>query len=133
MMLATPAVGLLSSSHILPKTIGSLGDEVIGEEDKNRELVNKLPVPEEVRSLSPEEEEEIAEILSQNFDINVKPEIEGKRLNRTYGFIGGEQHLYRYPGDNLFKHADNASDWIMYGPAGIAPHLGAWGYFVPSQ
>ncbi len=31
------------------------------------------------------------------------------------------------------KHADNATDWAMYGSAGIAPGLGAWGYFVPSE
>lgn len=41
--------------------------------------------------------------------------------------------MYRYPGDNLYAHADNTSDWAKYGDAGIAPGLGAWGYFVPSK
>jgi hypothetical protein len=47
--------------------------------------------------------------------------------------IGGEQHLYRYPGDVLEAHARDAQDWAMYGSSGIAPGLGAYGYFAPSK
>lgn len=90
-------------------------------------------VPQEVRPLEPQEEKKITDILSSNLGLNVKAEIDGIKLNRNYGLIGGEQHLYRYPGDNLYAHADNSSDWAKYGDAGIAPGLGAWGYFAPSQ
>ncbi|OGE25194.1 hypothetical protein A3H85_02765 [Candidatus Daviesbacteria bacterium RIFCSPLOWO2_02_FULL_40_8] len=90
-------------------------------------------VPTEVRKLTIEEEKEIEEILSQQYNLPVKAEIDGIKLNRSYGLIGGEQHLYRYPGDTVFKHADTTSDWAMYGGSGIAPGLGAWGYFVPSE
>ncbi len=41
--------------------------------------------------------------------------------------------MYRYPGDNLYAHADSTSDFARYGDAGIAPGLGAWGYFSPSS
>lgn len=93
----------------------------------------KREVPEEVRKLTPSEDEKIAKILSDRFGFKVTPQLEGIGLNRTYGIIGGEQHLYRYPGDTLQAHADNATEWAMYGGSGIAPGLGAWGYFAPSK
>lgn len=112
-----------------------LQNGITKKEDKNALLAQTLKneVPPEVRPLNTEEETKITNILTENLGIPVKAELEGIRLNRSYGLIGGEQHLYRYPGDNLFKHADNASDWAMYGPAGIAPGLGAWGYFTHSS
>lgn len=95
------------------------------------ELIDKLPS--ENRNLTKEEEKVVEETITKNTGIKVAAELEGKRLNRTYGLIGGEQHLYRYPGDRLENHASNAQDWAMYGGAGIAPGLGAWGYFAPSR
>lgn len=110
-------------------------DNVLKGYDRNVLLAQSLSddVPNEVRSLSPTEEKNITDILSRNFGFKVTAELESIRLNRNYGLIGGEQHLYRYPGDNLYAHADSASDWAKYGEAGIAPGLGAWGYFVPSK
>lgn len=104
-------------------------------EDKNALLAKALKeeVPVDVRALTNDEELKISSTLSDYLGMDVKPEINGIKLNRSYGLIGGEQHLYRYPGDNLLKHADNAVDSAMYIPAGIAPGLGAWGYFAPSQ
>lgn len=130
MLLTTPAAGVLPTTHLLAG-----GGLIQGLEDKNAVLASQLQqvVPKEMRSLIPQEEEEIADILSKNLGFKAAASLEGKRLNRSYGFIGGEQHLYRYPGDTLFKHADNAKDWAMYGPAGIAPGLGAWGYFAASE
>ncbi len=103
--------------------------------DKNVLLAEQLKkqVPTEMRSLNSTEEQTISKTLSDSFGFKVAPEIDGLRLNRSYGMIGGEQHLYRYPGDNLHKHADTSSDWAMYGGSGIAPGLGAWGYFAPSE
>jgi hypothetical protein len=103
--------------------------------DQNILLAQSLSekVPGEVRSLNPMEEKEIAELLSKTFGFKVTAELDSIRLNRSYGLIGGEQHLYRYPGDNLYAHADSTTDYASYGGAGIAPGLGAWGYFAPSQ
>lgn len=103
--------------------------------DKNVLLASQLKekVPEEMRSLTAEEEKDLSSVLTENFGFRVVPEIDGIKLNRSYGVIGGEQHLYRYPGDNLHKHADTTADWAMYGGAGIAPGLGAWGYFASSE
>lgn len=93
----------------------------------------KEALPKEVRPLDAQEESKMVDILSKSFNIRVVSEINGIKLNRSYGIIGGEQHLYRYPGDNIYAHADSSLDWAMYGEAGIAPNLGAWGYFAPSK
>lgn len=93
----------------------------------------KAFVPDTVRNLNPEEEWRIAEILSQHYGFPVAGELEGKRLNKTYGKIGGEQHLYRYPGDSLLEHVIKPADREMFIPSGIAPALGAFGYFAESD
>lgn len=61
----------------------------------------------------------------------VKAALSGHRLPRVYGRIGTEQHLYRFPGDRLSSHLQH-SDW-KYSWAGMAPKLGAWGYFADSR
>jgi len=53
-------------------------------------------LPNEVRSLTPEEEKNVSEILVRNVGFNVVSELDGKRLNTTYGIIGQEQHLSRF-------------------------------------
>ncbi len=130
MVLSTPGSHLLSQNHL------SLDNQSVGlVEDRSKKLSKILEgsIPSEMRSLSGEEEAKIGQELSEAFGMKVVPQINGMRLNRSYGMIGGEQHLYRYPGDTLESHADNATDWAMYGRSGIAPGLGAWGYFAPSK
>ncbi len=130
MLLSAPNLGQL------PVSIEAHSREDISKSfDKNVLLAQVLSdkAPKEVRPLNPEEEKEITDLLSKNFGVKVTSEVDGIKLNRNYGLIGGEQHLYRYPGDNLYAHASNASDWAKYGGSGIAPGLGAWGYFASSQ
>lgn len=128
-------MGTSIASLALPDTQITKTDGITSTEDKNRVLAESLGkiMPTEVRKLNLEEEENISKLLSEKFGFAIKAEIGGIRLNRSYGLIGGEQHLYRYPGDNLYKHAENAADWAMYGGSGIAPGLGAWGYFAHSE
>lgn len=130
MLLTTPAIGVLPAPHTLAD-----GDQIGGELDRNRLLAAELAdkVPTQMQPLTDEENTQISQILSNRFGFKVAAELDNKRLNRTYGLIGGEQHLYRYPGDALPTHAENAQDWAMYGGSGIAPGLGAWGYFAPSK
>lgn len=75
-------------------------------------------LPDEVGLLIPAQEEKIAEILSKYYGFPVKYEMEGKRLLHTYGYIGAEQHLMRYPGDVVEN---------------MAPGRGGFGYFARSQ
>lgn len=110
-------------------------DDILNGFDQNVLLAEQLvkELPKEIRPISQSEEKAITTLLSDSFGFKVATEIDSIKLNRSYGLIGGEQHLYRYPGDNLYAHADNTIEWAKYGDAGIAPGLGAWGYFTSSK
>ncbi|MBI2597278.1 hypothetical protein HYW41_03920 [Candidatus Daviesbacteria bacterium] len=110
-------------------------DDILKGFDENVLLAEQLgkEIPKEIRPLNSVEESRILQALSDDFGFEVVAEIDGIRLSRNYGLIGGEQHLYRYPGDNLYAHTENAVDFAKYGSAGIAPGLSAWGYFSPSK
>lgn len=73
-------------------------------------------------NLSPEQSIQIEQAIYDSLGIKVKAELEGQRLNHQVGFVGYEQHLQRYPGDSAADHDEEQV-------AGIAPGLGAWGYF----
>lgn len=87
-------------------------------------------VPQDVRELTPAEEANIASVLTQHTGIKVTPELQGIRLNRTYGYIGKEQHLARFPGDTIQNHIDDPSQAAKVISDGMAPGLGGWGYFL---
>ena len=92
------------------------------------EFINTLKklLPSEVRPLARDEEKRLEVVISDILRINSKATLEGEHLNTTYGYIGAEQHLKRYPGDILENHGP-------YYKEGIAPGLGAWGYFAKSK
>ena len=70
--------------------------------------------------------EKIEKVITSQTGIPVKAVLEGQSLNHQVGYVGYEQHLKRFPGDDLALHDDEQI-------AGIAPGLGAWGYFAPSK
>jgi hypothetical protein len=74
-------------------------------------------LPQKVGPLNRTQEKTLEQIFKEAVGVNAKATLEGEHLNSTYGYIGAEQHLARYPGDNV-------SD--------MAPGLGAWGY-VPAD
>lgn len=90
-------------------------------------------IPSDVRALDPSEEKVIAEILTKHFGFPVVPELNGLRLNRSYGYIGKEQHLARYPGDTMETHFTSPDEAQSHGKEGMAPGLGAYRYFAPSR
>jgi hypothetical protein len=67
------------------------------------------------------EEKVLAEALSKDFDLNLKSELEGNRLNEIVGYMGAEQHLKRWDGDTLAHHDIQKS--------GMAPLQGAFKNF----
>jgi len=73
-----------------------------------------------------EKEEEISDIIYKNIGIKATPQLDGQRLNHSIGYIGYEQHLKRYPGDDINQHDEEIQH-------GVAPGLGAWGYFTFSK
>ncbi|MHA2055751.1 MAG: hypothetical protein ACW99F_19450 [Candidatus Hodarchaeales archaeon] len=85
-------------------------------------------LPKNPRPLIRNEEKLLEQIFDQALGLKAKASLEGEHLNTTYGYIGIEQHLRRYPGDTLSAHGSGAEI-----NEGIAPGLGAWGYFAPSK
>ncbi|MEK7565492.1 MAG: hypothetical protein AAB506_00400 [Patescibacteria group bacterium] len=49
--------------------------------------------------LDNEKEKKISELIKKSFGVNARAELEGNRLNNSYGRMGAEQHLARFPGD----------------------------------
>ncbi len=85
-------------------------------------------LPERARPLTKPEEKNLEQVFKNVVGISAKATLEGEHLNTTYGYIGAEQHLMRFPGDTMASHPK-----IPQGDEGMAPGRGAWGYFAPSK
>ena len=86
----------------------------------------KQILPQKIGALDRTQEKTLEQVFSQTIGVNAKATLEGEHLNTTYGYIGAEQHLARFPGDSMAVHPK-----IPQLDEGIAPGLGAWGY-VPA-
>lgn len=97
---------------------------------KNQILTDvfKKLLPETARPLSRNEEKVLEYVVKDVTGVSVKASLEGEHLNTTFGLIGAEQHLKRFPGDSMSSHGDD-----KYYASGMAPGLGAWGYFAKSK
>lgn len=80
--------------------------------DSAQKLKSILPPVGEWK-LSGEQENKITQLINEDFGIKAVPELETNRMNFNYGRMGAEQHLARFPGDNVEN---------------MAPGLGGWGY-----
>ncbi len=129
LLLTSP--GPFNSALNLPTASAQISQKI----DKNSFFISDLysVLPKEVSPLSIEQENKASEILSREFKMKILPELQGKRLNRNYGFIGAEQHLARFPGDTIYNHFNTEEEARQFYSAGMAPGLGAWGYFAPSE
>lgn len=92
-------------------------------------LLNQLSalLPSQVGPLTRSQEKNLEQIFREIIGVPVKASLEGEHLNTTYGYIGAEQHLKRFPGDSLKIHPK-----VKENDEGMAPGLGAWGY-VPGD
>lgn len=126
MVLATPGISQLS-----PSQFPTIQEAPIS---KHAFLVADLShiLPKEVRPLTVNEEQKVSEAFNRYFSFKAVAELDGKRLNRSYGLIGQEQHLSRYPGDTMATHFDSEAEAQKYSSEGMAPGLGAFRYFAPS-
>lgn len=86
--------------------------------DKMKQITSRPP-----GQMEKEEELYLEQQLSQIFGFEVAGELDGNRLNHTFGIMGGEQHLRRFQNDTLSQHD-------AYQEAGIAPNRGAFGWFT---
>jgi hypothetical protein len=92
---------------------------------QKQKLVSQLQdiLPHLPSKITPQGAETVEKIIKDNTNISTKAYYQGQSLNHTLGFVGFEQHLKRFPGDSLNQH-----DEIQ--EAGMAPGLGAFGYFT---
>lgn len=127
-LLSVPATNLLTTGDkIVHEQFIDLPDSIFIVSDLNQYL------PDQVGLLTSEQENNIAQVLSGYYDFTVKPEINGFRLLHTYGYIGAEQHLMRFPGDTMEGHFQNSEDAQKYYSSGMAPGRGGFGYFSYSR
>ncbi len=106
----------------VPMEISEPSKSILSNQQKILGNLQEL-IPHTPAKLTGETATKVEDLIYKNMNIPVKVELEGQSLNHTVGYTGFEQHLYRYPGDTLAEH-----DEIQ--EAGIAPGLGAFGYFV---
>ncbi len=142
---ASAAAGALMLANTIPAATaaaslpieGGQSAQVHTEKVDTKDLVKKQLdafLPKDVRPLSVQEEEVLGQILTSDFGFTASAELDGKRLNRSYGYIGAEQHLMRYPGDIMYSHLDkNLDNYDKIYSSGMAPGRGAWGYFARSK
>lgn len=125
---------LLAPQISSPSAVTTAPKEQVLEVPKKVFLIKDLSslLPNEIRSLSLDEEGKITSLLSEDLGFPVKAVLENKRLNTSYGYIGAEQHLTRYPGDTMSTHFTTAEE-ARFAKSGMAPGRGAWGYFAYSQ
>lgn len=135
------ALGSLSGLMILASPIkGPIDSQVKVANENAQKIDNRIFVisdlakvlPNEVRPLTSEEEATVSGVLAREYGLKVSASVGDLRLNRSYGLIGQEQHLARFPGDNMDNHFDTEKDASLYSREGMAPGLGAWGYFATS-
>lgn len=129
LLLTTPVVGYL------PKPENTTQNSQFVDIPEHLFVVSELKgyLPDNGTSLIPQQEEKVSEILSQYYGFSVKPELNGYRLNATYGYIGLEQHLKRYPGDSMEDRISESPNAMEFASNGIAPSRGGFGYFANSK
>ncbi|MFZ2202131.1 MAG: hypothetical protein WAV56_01910 [Microgenomates group bacterium] len=123
--------GLTGALLLSPMTIPSLTGQtaqVVKTESTADALKRTLaPIsPHTPAKLEADQAAKIEAVILASTGLPAKVVLEGQQLNHQVGYIGYEQHLRRFPGDTLLEHDDEQI-------AGIAPGLGAWGYFARSK
>jgi len=131
MLMASPGVAMTSSAAAAT----AVKEKPFIDLDKSTSLLLDLQsfLPKTVEPLTKEQEQQIGDLLTTRLGATVSAELKGKRLNRSYGNIGQEQHLARYPGDTIDTHFSSGDDAQKYYEYGMAPGLGAYGYFAKSS
>ncbi|HTK03560.1 MAG TPA: hypothetical protein VL401_02205 [Alphaproteobacteria bacterium] len=84
-------------------------------------------LPQKIGPLDRSQEKTLEQVFRNTLGVNARATLEGEHLNTTYGYIGAEQHLMRYPGDTMATHPK-----LPEKDEGMAPGRGAWGY-VPEE
>ncbi|MCX6705337.1 MAG: hypothetical protein NT162_03315, partial [Candidatus Woesebacteria bacterium] len=88
----------------------------------------KQILPQKIGSLDKTQEKTLEQLFREVVGVDTKANLGGEHLNTTYGYIGAEQHLATYSGDNMVVHPK-----VTQLDEGMAPGLGAWRYVPGDQ
>jgi len=131
LLLTSPQnVKSLPTPHEIIETVTKVKNEADGAKSAQQLLSDSLKsiLPQKVRPLNRNEEKILEQVFENILEVKSRASLEGEHLNTTYGNIGIEQHLRRYPTDALSTHGEEDIS-----KSGMAPGLGAWGYFATSK
>ncbi len=105
-----------------------LAEGIVMPENPQEYLLDELKqtLPDKPRPLDSDLEKNIGLTIERATGIRARATLEGEHLNTTYGYIGAEQHLPRFPGDTISQHD-------QFRESGITPGRGAWGYFTNTK
>lgn len=121
--MTSPAISNVPSNQVLDEKSRQIALNI--SEQEHQEVIAKLSsyVNSPAGHLERETELYLEQQLSEILGFKVRTELEGHRLNHSIGVMGAEQHLLRFPGDQLSEHD-------AFQEAGIAPNRGAFGWFT---
>jgi len=130
---------LLFATPGMPKDlpdVTSIVKNVTEQKSNNTSISKQAEFMQKIRSILPQkagpltrtQEKTLEQVFRETIGVNAKATLEGEHLNTTYGYIGAEQHLMRYPGDTMATHPK-----IPEHDEGMAPGRGAWGYFAKTK
>ena len=129
-LLFAPPTGIKSvpTGHEIAENINRTNNKLTGAPSQ-KELLDSLKniLPEKVGPMDRSQEKALEQTFTNIIGVPAKATLEGEHLNTTYGYIGAEQHLMRFPGDTMATHPKLAEK-----DEGMAPGRGAWGY-VPDE
>ncbi|QQG42082.1 MAG: hypothetical protein HYV90_02075 [Candidatus Woesebacteria bacterium] len=129
-LLFAPPMGVKNLPQLTEVVKNMTDGQALGSNIPYQELLlNNLHaiLPQKIGPLDRSTEKSLEQVFQQIIGINARAGLEGEHLNTTYGYIGAEQHLMRYPGDTMATHPK-----IPEHDEGMAPGRGAWGY-VPAK
>lgn len=121
--MTSPMISTVADNQVLDEKSRKVALDI--SEQEHQEIIAKLSsyVNSPAGHLERETELYLEQQLSEILGFKVRTELEGRRLNHSIGVMGAEQHLLRFPGDQLKDHD-------AFQEAGIAPNRGAFGWFT---
>lgn len=105
-----------------PTAISPESSTILSNHQKLLGVLHEI-IPHQPAKFTSEKAAVIEKLLYENLRISTKAVLDDQSLNHQVGYIGAEQHLKRFPGDTLAGHDELQS-------SGMAPGLGAFGYFT---
>jgi len=128
LLLSAPPIPIIGTANQTPNAPRAVSPELnfaIAQISLANSLKAILP-PVGEWALTSDQEKKISKTIHDALGINASAELDGNRLPNSYGRMGAEQHLPRYPGDSVDQHE-------RLQEKGITPGLGGWGYFTYSK